>query len=284
MMRTMAVIGLQPLLTGAFAPSVGTVQRPEVLGGPARLELVAEQAASVPRSSADTGSAAPLAVGLAVGMAAALATATASRSRGKAGARASSSRAALRANPIATFETSEGKFKAELFLDQMPVSASNFIDLAQSGFYNGVHFHRVIPNFMNQFGCPYARDPKSPRAGTGGPADGTSFEVLDGSGKKITRSGGGNIPDEFAAKLSNEPGTLSMANTGRPNSGGSQFFINVNNNSFLDWFDKSTPSQHPVFGRVTEGYDVAKKISEVRTVRDSPVKPIQMKSITIEGL
>ena len=78
---------------------------------------------------------------------------------------------------------------------------------------------------MLKFGCPYSKDPKSSRAGTGGPNGGTSFTTPDG--KTIKRDGGGNIPDEFAVKLSNEPGTLSMANTGQPNSGGSQFFVNT---------------------------------------------------------
>ena len=71
------------------------------------------------------------------------------------------------ANPIATFETSLGTFKAEIYLDKMPATAQNFIDLANSGFYNGLHFHRVISNFMLQFGCPHSRDPHSPRCGTG---------------------------------------------------------------------------------------------------------------------
>merc|ERR1719231_523390 len=124
---------------------------------------------------------------------------------------------------------------------------------------------------MNQFGCPNAKNPNSPRAGTGCPNGGTQYEVLDGSGKVIKRDGGGNIPDEFIDKTGNEPGTLSMANTGQPNSGGSQFFINVANNSFLNWFDRSTPSSHPVFGRVVENYDLVKQISTVRTRNDNPV-------------
>jgi len=192
-------------------------------------------------------------------------------------------RVACRANPVATCETSAGSFKVELFLDQLPITCSNWIDLAKSGFYDGVHFHRVIPNFMCQFGCPNAKDPKSPRCGTGGPNDG-EFEVLDGSGTKERRFNGGNIKDEFTAKLGNEPGTLSMANTGQPNSGGSQFFINVNNNSFLNWFDRSSPSSHPVFGRIVEGYDLIEKISKVRTDRnDNPMEPIKMVKITVEG-
>ena len=71
------------------------------------------------------------------------------------------------ANPTATFETSLGTFTAELFLDKMPITAGNFIKLAKSGFYNGLHFHRVIDKFMVQFGCPHSKDPQSPRAGTG---------------------------------------------------------------------------------------------------------------------
>merc|ERR1719316_1118121 len=96
-----------------------------------------------------------------------------------------------RNNPVAVFDTSMGTFKAELLLEEMPTTVSNFIDLAQSGFYDGIHFHRVIPNFMDQFGCPYAKDPRSPRAGTGGPPDGT-FKNLKTGGLE-ERSGGGNI-------------------------------------------------------------------------------------------
>jgi cyclophilin family peptidyl-prolyl cis-trans isomerase len=78
---------------------------------------------------------------------------------------------------------------------------------------------------------------------------------------QVRRDEGGNIPDEFTLELSNEPGTLSMANTGQPNSGGSQFFLNTVHNAFLDWFDESTESQHPVFGRVR----AKKKLSKPTT-------------------
>merc|ERR1719502_2591127 len=128
------------------------------------------------------------------------------------------------ANPIAVCDTSMGDFTVELYLDRVPRTASNFIDLAKSGFYNGVHFHRVIPDFMAQFGCPHAKDPKSSRAGTGGPPDGQFKNLKTGGMEK--RSNGGNIQDENISRDSNAPGTLSMANTGRPNSGGSQFFLN----------------------------------------------------------
>jgi len=173
-----------------------------------------------------------------------------------------------------------GVMKCELYLDRVPISASNYIDLAQSGFYNGVHFHRVIPGFMDQFGCPNAKDPNSRRAGTGGPPDGT-FKNLATGGTE-TRSNGGNIKDENISKDTNAPGTLSMANTGTPNSGGSQFFLNVANNSNLDWFSPGQ-SKHPVFGKLTDqaSLDVAIAISKAPTRNDNPVTPIMMKSITI---
>ena len=184
-------------------------------------------------------------------------------------------------NPTATFTVSggvSGTFKAEIFLDRVPITASNFIDLSQSGFYNGIHFHRVIPGFMDQFGCPNARDPKSRAAGQGGPFDGT-FKNLKTGGTE-TRSNGGNIKDENISKDTNAPGTLSMANTGRPNSGGSQFFLNVNSNANLDWFSGGS-SKHPVFGKVTENYDLLVQISKAPTRDDNPVNPIKMESIVI---
>merc|ERR1719352_1182277 len=95
-----------------------------------------------------------------------------------------------------------------------------------------------------------------------------------------SRSNGGNIKDEKISKDSNEPGTLSMANTGSPNTGGSQFFINVANNKNLDWFSPGS-SKHPVFGKITSGMDVVTKISKVKTRDDNPIEPIKMKSIKI---
>merc|ERR1712162_75868 len=97
------------------------------------------------------------------------------------------------------------------------------------------------------------------------------------------RRNGGNIDDEHTSKDTNAPFTLSMANTGRPNSGGSQFFINVADNSNLDWFSPGQ-SKHPVFGKVTSGMDIVTKISKVRTRDDNPVEPIRMNSIKISGL
>lgn len=184
-------------------------------------------------------------------------------------------------NPIATFNSTMGVFKAEVLLDRVPLTASSFIDLVQSGFYDGVHFHRVIPGFMNQFGCPNAKDPASRKGGTGGPPDG-HFKNLK-TGAVESRSNGGNIQDEFTSKDSNRPGTLSMANTGAQNSGGSQFFINVADNNNLDWFSPGA-SKHPVFGRIVEGMDVCIKISQAKTKNDNPITPIKMNSITISNL
>src|SRR5438105_14619396 len=97
------------------------------------------------------------------------------------------------AHPTARLETALGNVKVGLFADKMPITAGNFVKLAKSGFYDGLHFHRVINGFMLQFGCPHSKDPKSPRAGTGD-------------------SPNGRIQDEHppGARLSNEPGTLSM--------------------------------------------------------------------------
>ena len=187
-------------------------------------------------------------------------------------------------NPIATFTVSggaTGSFKAEIYLDKVPITASNFIDLAKTGFYNGVHFHRVIPGFMDQFGCPNARDPNSSSAGQGGPPDGTFKNLVSGATESRTR--GGNIKDENISKDSNAAGTLSMANTGQPNSGGSQFFLNVANNANLDWFSGGQ-SKHPVFGKIIDNYDLCVEISKVKTRNDNPVNPVKMESITIEGI
>ena len=167
-------------------------------------------------------------------------------------------------NPTAVFETSMGTFEAEIFVDKMPITGGNFVKLAKEGFYDGLHFHRVIDNFMIQFGCPHSKDPNSGRAGTG-------------------QSPYGSIPDEHPedVRLSNEPGTLSMANAG-PNSGSSQFFVNTKHNSYLDYFSPGQ-SKHPVFGKVTKGMDVVNAIGSTPTMPgDRPKTPVKMEKITIQ--
>jgi cyclophilin family peptidyl-prolyl cis-trans isomerase len=168
------------------------------------------------------------------------------------------------ANPIAHFDTSLGRFSAEIYVDKMPITGNNFVRLAKEGFYDGLHFHRVIKKFMVQFGCPFSRDPKDRRAGMGD-------------------SPHGAIADEHPAahKLSNEPFTLAMANAG-PNTGSSQFFINTVHNKYLDYFSPG-PSKHPVFGKVIHGTEVVQKIESTPTdAGDRPLTPVKVLSISIE--
>ena len=126
--------------------------------------------------------------------------------------------------------------------DDMPITTGNFVKLAKEGFYDGVIFHRVIDGFMIQGGDPTG-------TGMGGP--------------------GYNIQDEFGKGHSNKRGTIAMANTGRPNTGGSQFFINTVDNVYLDKENPTTPYAHPVFGTIVEGMDVVDNISKVETDRNN---------------
>ncbi|HUS75584.1 MAG TPA: peptidylprolyl isomerase [Methanothrix sp.] len=145
-------------------------------------------------------------------------------------------------------KTSMGDITLQLY-DDMPITTENFQELVEKGFYDGVVFHRVINGFMIQGGDPTG-------TGMGGP--------------------GYTIADEFADHNRNDRGTISMANAG-PNTGGSQFFINLVNNNFLD-------SMHPAFGKVIEGMDVVDAIAKVQTdANDRPqteVKIIQAKIIS----
>ena len=155
---------------------------------------------------------------------------------------------------FAHFDTSEGSFKVKLFAEQAPKTVENFVSLAEGvktgkPFYDGLLFHRVIPNFMIQTGCPEG-------TGRGGP--GYRFE------------------DEFHPSLRHsKPGILSMANAG-PNTNGSQFFVTV---AETPWLDK----KHTVFGEVVEGYNVVEKIAKSpRNAQDRPNKDIVLRSVKIE--
>jgi peptidyl-prolyl cis-trans isomerase A (cyclophilin A) len=152
-------------------------------------------------------------------------------------------------NKIAEFNTNMGNFKIELYGDKVPLTVGNFIKLVDKGFYNGLIFHRVIPNFMIQGGCPHG-------TGRGGP--------------------GYTIRDEFHTDLKHDSkGILSMANAG-PNTGGSQFFITVTPTPWLD-------GHHTIFGKVIEGMDVVEAISKVDKDRmDKPLKDIVINSINIK--
>ena len=166
-------------------------------------------------------------------------------------------------NPIAKFTTNQGVFEIELFEDTMPITAGNFVKLAEEGFYNGVKFHRVIDGFMIQGGDPNSKTNDVMSYGTGGP--------------------GYTIPDEHVKGeyLTNIRGTISMANSG-PNSGGSQFFINVADNTNLDFDKPPVTSQHPVFGHVLSGKEVVDAISMVNTnPSDMPLDPVVIESVEI---
>jgi peptidyl-prolyl cis-trans isomerase B (cyclophilin B) len=127
----------------------------------------------------------------------------------------------------AVFDTARGQIKVELYPDKAPLTVASFVNLAKRGFYDGLSFHRVIPDFMVQGGCPQG-------TGTGGP--GYKFEDETGNGVK------------------HERGVLSMANAG-PNTNGSQFFIT---HIKTDWLD----GKHTVFGKVLEGLDVVDAIKQ----------------------
>lgn len=167
-------------------------------------------------------------------------------------------------NPTAVFTTNNGAIEIELFENQMPVTVANFTKLAEEGFYNGTKFHRIIDGFMIQGGDPNSKGNNTSIYGQGGP--------------------GYTIQDEFVAddNLSNVRGSISMANTGQPNSGGSQFFINTVDNLGLDFNKEPLSSKHPVFGHVVKGIDIIDVISKLETGQgDVPVNPVIIESITI---
>ncbi len=156
----------------------------------------------------------------------------------------------------AVLHTNQGDIKIEFFDAAAPKTVANFTKLAAEGFYNGTKFHRVIKDFMIQGGDPLTKDDAmQSRWGTGGP--GYQFE------------------DEIRADNHNVVGTISMANSG-PNTNGSQFFINVNDNTYLD-------GKHTTFGKVTAGMDVVEKIESTQTGQnDRPVTPVVVTSVTLE--
>lgn len=167
-------------------------------------------------------------------------------------------------NPTAVIKTNYGTIELELFQDTMPITTSNFISLAESGFYNSTKFHRVIDGFMIQGGDPNSKGDNEAIYGTGGPSK--------------------NVQDEFVKGdlLTNTRGTIAMANTGQPNSGGSQFFINLVDNTGLDFDKVPLESKHPVFGRVSKGMDVVDAIGKVETkAGDIPTKPVIVETVTI---
>lgn len=162
----------------------------------------------------------------------------------------------LMATHTLTLQTTKGDITLELFGQEAPKTVDNFVSLAQDGFYDNVAFHRIIPGFMIQSGDPKSKE-ESLRMewGTGGP--GYAFE------------------DEIHDANNNLTGTIAMANAG-PNTNGSQFFINVADNNFLD-------DKHTVFGKVVDGMDVVMSITEVETLpNDQPIDSVRITGIEIK--
>lgn len=154
-----------------------------------------------------------------------------------------------------TFYTTKGNFIVEMYDTITPITSGNFVSLTNAKFYDGVIFHRVINNFMIQGGDPTG-------TGYGGP--------------------GYTIPDEFDSLLSNVQRTISMANTGAPNSGGSQFFINLVNNTGLDFDKPPYTSSHAVFGKVISNFSVVQDIGNDPTDSDDkPITDVVMDSLRV---
>jgi len=170
--------------------------------------------------------------------------------------------AAAADNPKAVINTSMGPIQLELYAEKAPVTVENFINYANSGFYDGTIFHRVISHFMIQGGGFTADMQKKP---TGEP-----------------------IQNEAGNGLSNTRGTVAMARTNQPHSATAQFFINVQDNTNLDYSGENSPRGwgYAVFGRVTSGMEVVDEIRLVETTvkppyRDVPVQPVLIENIEI---
>jgi len=172
--------------------------------------------------------------------------------------------AAAAENPTAVIQTSKGEIHIELFAEQAPITVANFINYANSGFYDGTIFHRVISHFMIQGG---GFTPEMEKKATGEP-----------------------ITNEANNGLSNKRGTIAMARTNEPHSATAQFFINVQDNMNLDYTGQTAPGGwgYAVFGRVTNGMEVVDDIRFAQTTRvgpysDVPVEPVIIEHISVSG-
>lgn len=163
-------------------------------------------------------------------------------------------------NPVATIETTLGNIEVEIFANEIPELSKNFIELAKQGKYDNVPFHRVIKGFMIQTG---------------------DFTNRNGTGGHSYKGPGEELAGEYNdAVSSNLRGTLAMANRG-PDTNGSQFFINLKDNTFLDHDKDPLSSQHPVFGKVISGMEVVDAIAVVETINDAPVKEVLMTKVMV---
>ena len=165
--------------------------------------------------------------------------------------------AAHAANPQLEMKTSQGTLVIELYQDKAPKSVENFLQYAKDGFYNGTVFHRVIPDFMIK-GGGFTPDMK----------------------QKATRS---TLQKESANGLKNELGTLAMARTGDPHSASAQFFINLKDNSFLDYPGRDGWG-YAVFGKVVQGFDIVQKIGKLPTANAGPHQNVPTAPVLIESV
>lgn len=158
-------------------------------------------------------------------------------------------------HPVVTMTIADyGDLKIELYPEVAPNTVNNFISLANSGYYDGVTFHRIIKGFMIQGGDPDG-------TGAGGPGYAITGEFTDNG---------------FENNIKHTPGVISMARTNNPNSAGSQFFIMHKTSSHLD-------GAYAAFGKVIEGYDYVDKIAQVETgLGDKPTQPVIMEKLTVE--
>jgi len=184
----------------------------------------------------------------------------------------------LPTNPIVQFDTSLGRIGFELFLSDCPVTVSHFVDLVKTNFYDYTHVHWVARSLMIRMGCPYSENPDSKFIGTGHAEPNSWFENLERYYIE-RRDSDGCIQDEFLIQRSNRYLTLALANRGVRHSGSSQFFINLDDNAYLDWFQNELcPDKHLVFGRVIWGEDVVRSIGRCKLKEDTlrPRKPIRV--------
>lgn len=189
--------------------------------------------------------------------------------------------------PTVAIETSLGSFTLEFLVDQAPVTASNYLRLFEANFYDGLHVHRIVEDFVVQLGCPHTRDPDSELRGQGAPEPGSSF--VTACGDEVTRvahpedpDGGYLVPDEYdhpgCARTSNAKYWVSAANAG-PRSTGSQFFVNIaDNGEDLDWWtgEGEDASRHVVFARVVDGTATVDKMARAKCADEVPEKPIRV--------
>lgn len=150
----------------------------------------------------------------------------------------------------AVFHTSKGEFTVKLFADEAPATVNNFVFLVREGFYNGLKFHRIIESYMIQTGDPNE----------------------DGSGNP-----GYTIPDELDSDREYEPGIVAMFNMGKPNTGGSQFFINTGPDSE----NLNQYAKYSIFGKVETGMETVLEIAKTPVVDSKPIEPVIIDSIDI---